>query len=430
MINIVSVLNTVTEWEKYLPEINQNPTARHTTREAWERCIKKELDSSNISLEYLTDFELEKKILEYSNLIKISEPYINLISMTLSTIPHTVYLSSKDGWIIKSKGISDELTEELKIIVPGVNVSEKYFGNNGIGTSLEINEPCFVNGIEHYAEKLRSFSCIGVPITYNNETIGALGIFVPVNHSMVSRLLIIATCVSSIELMYTSAFVSNAADTVDDFSKTSDLIATAIHDLKNPLSVISGLGQLGHTTSNIEKMKNYFSRIVSQVDEMNGIVTDLLSVFKPERLEPNNVVPIIEEVIYNFRPICESKNIKLIFVNRSDAIVNMTETLLKRAIENIISNAVQVMDHDGAIAINTVLDNDSVLITIKDTAGGIPEELRESLFEPFKFRRSGGTGLGLFMAYHAITNTHKGKLWFETETGFGTTFYIKLPLQK
>lgn len=430
MINIISVLNTVTEWEKYLPEINQNPTARHTTRESWKRCIKMELDPSNITLKYLTGFELEQKILEYSNLIKISEPYINLISMTLSTIPHMVYLSSKDGWIIKSKGISDKLTEELKIIVPGVNVSEKYFGNNGIGTSLEINEPCFVNGIEHYAEKLRSFSCIGVPITYNDETIGALGIFVPVNHSMLSRLLIIATCVSSIELMYTSAFVSNAADTVNDFSKTSDFIATAIHDLKNPLAVISGLGQLGYATSNKEKMKNYFNRIVSQVDEMNGIVIDLLSVFKPERLAPNNVVAIIEEIIYNFKPICESKNIKLIFVNRSDSIVNMTDNLLKRAIENIINNAVQVMEHDGVIEINTILDNDSVLITIRDTADGIPEELRDNLFEAFKFSRSGGTGLGLFMAYHTITNIHKGKLWFETETGVGTTFYIKLPLLK
>ncbi|HCJ57611.1 MAG TPA: two-component sensor histidine kinase, partial [Clostridiaceae bacterium] len=50
------------------------------------------------------------------------------------------------------------------------------------------------------------------------------------------------------------------------------------------------------------------------------------------------------------------------------------------------------------------------------------------LFEPFSYRRSGGTGLGLFMAYHTITSTHKGELWYETEAGKGTTFYIKLPI--
>lgn len=252
----------------------------------------------------------------------------------------------------------------------------------------------------------------------------------PIKYLMLSRLLIIATCVSSIELMYTSTSISNKLNNIDDFSKTSDFIATAIHDLKNPLAVISGLGQLGYATSNKEKMKNYINRIVCQVDEMNSIVIGLLSVFKLEKLAPYNVVAMIEEIIYNFKPICESKNIKLIFVNKSDAIINMTENLLKRAIENIISNAVQVMDHDGLIEINTILDNDSFLITIRDTADGIPEELRGDLFEAFKYSRNEGTGLGLFMAYHTITNTHKGKLWFETETGIGTTFYIKLPLFK
>lgn len=67
MINITSMLNTVSEWEQYLPEINQN--IRPTTMESWKRCIKMKLDPSNITLKHLTDFELEHKMLEYSNLI-------------------------------------------------------------------------------------------------------------------------------------------------------------------------------------------------------------------------------------------------------------------------------------------------------------------------------------------------------------------------
>lgn len=126
----------------------------------------------------------------------------------------------------------------------------------------------------------------------------------------------------------------------------------------------------------------------------------------------------------------KKKKIKLCLHKNEDNYVNISEKLLKRAIENIINNAVQIMDEGGTIEILTEQDGDFIIISIRDTAGGIPEELSETLFEPFTFRRSGGTGLGLFMAYHTIVNVHKGQIWFETELKRGTTFFIKLPIAK
>jgi len=161
---------------------------------------------------------------------------------------------------------------------------------------------------------------------------------------------------------------------------------------------------------------------------MNKMVTELLNVFRPEELSRQNVNPIIEEVINSYKPICDYKNIKLTFKCDCDDFVRVNRKLFKRSIENLVNNAVQSMNGAGAITIGTKSCGETLLISVKDTAGGIPEEMRDILFEPFAFKRSGGTGLGLFMVYYTITSTHKGKVWFETESGNGTAFFIELPL--
>lgn len=108
----------------------------------------------------------------------------------------------------------------------------------------------------------------------------------------------------------------------------------------------------------------------------------------------------------------------------------MSENLFKRSIQNILINSIQLMDNGGQIEIETIIEGNYIIITIKDTAGGIPEDIKDSLFQVFTFRRGQGTGLGLFMVYHTITNTHKGKIWFKSKPDLGTTFFIKLPIAK
>jgi len=85
-------------------------------------------------------------------------------------------------------------------------------------------------------------------------------------------------------------------------------------------------------------------------------------------------------------------------------------------------------DQGGIIEVTIELDNEMLLITIRDDASGITEDIKKSLFEPFASKKIGGTGLGLFMAYHTINNTHNGQIWFESKLGLGTTLFIKLPI--
>ena len=106
--------------------------------------------------------------------------------------------------------------------------------------------------------------------------------------------------------------------------------------------------------------------------------------------------------------------------------------LLNQAFLNLVVNAAQAIQGDGTITVNTRQTGNDVEIGISDTGCGIPPEMRKRIFSAgFTTKPIGeGTGLGLALTREIIEDTHGGKIWFETETGSGTTFFIKIPIQQ
>jgi rRNA maturation RNase YbeY len=169
-------------------------------------------------------------------------------------------------------------------------------------------------------------------------------------------------------------------------------------------------------------------KAVEQAAEYGHSPEREVNIFKPEKFISKPVAPIIREILNKFEPVCTCKGINLLIINECDSNVSICEDLFRRSIENLILNAVQNIN-SGFIKLRTELENDSILISIEDTAGGIPETIDDdSIFDAFTCRRNGGTGLGLFMVYYAITAIHGGQVWFTTKIGEGTTFYLKLPI--
>lgn len=107
---------------------------------------------------------------------------------------------------------------------------------------------------------------------------------------------------------------------------------------------------------------------------------------------------------------------------------------LNQVILNLLVNAAQAIGEaakaKGHILIRTGHDVEWAEISIADTGGGIPKEIRDRVFEPFFTTKQvgKGTGQGLALAHSVIVKRHGGKLWFESEAGWGTTFFIRLPL--
>ena len=96
---------------------------------------------------------------------------------------------------------------------------------------------------------------------------------------------------------------------------------------------------------------------------------------------------------------------------------------------NLIKNAIQSIpqERDGIIKINMILNGDRVTVSISDNGSGIPEDLKENLFIPNFTTKSSGMGLGLSIVKRYVENAG-GKVWFESEPGNGSTFFVELPV--
>jgi signal transduction histidine kinase len=111
-----------------------------------------------------------------------------------------------------------------------------------------------------------------------------------------------------------------------------------------------------------------------------------------------------------------------------DSEVKLCVKVFKRAIENLIKNAIQALGDGGVIEVKVGSSDGQLFISVNDNGPGLPYEIKKNLFEPFVYHRKDGTGLGLFMVYHAITDIHHGEIWFDSEQDKGTTFYISIPI--
>ncbi len=110
---------------------------------------------------------------------------------------------------------------------------------------------------------------------------------------------------------------------------------------------------------------------------------------------------------------------------------------LNQVVLNLLVNAAHAIEDNhqpsgsmGSIHIRTVQEGECVLITVRDSGSGIPEAIREKIFEPFFTSKTvgRGTGQGLALARAIVVDKHGGEIWFESEQGLGTTFFIRLPI--
>jgi two-component system, NtrC family, nitrogen regulation sensor histidine kinase NtrY len=105
------------------------------------------------------------------------------------------------------------------------------------------------------------------------------------------------------------------------------------------------------------------------------------------------------------------------------------KTQLNRLFTNLMQNAIEAPENQGnrTIEVNEHLNGEYVVVTIKDNGGGIPVHTRDKIFMPNFTTKSSGTGLGLAMSKSIAEQSH-GDIWFESVTGEGTTFFVKLPV--
>jgi two-component system nitrogen regulation sensor histidine kinase NtrY len=206
------------------------------------------------------------------------------------------------------------------------------------------------------------------------------------------------------------------------------------HEIKNPLTPLKlGLQLLDKSWKDKDprfdqKFERFSKSFVEQIESLSNIASEFSAFAKmPDtKLEPLNVFDVLTQAVTIFK---QMDNVKIVFKNPESAfIINADRDQLLRCFNNLLKNAIEAAPADrlGLIEINYLVTNKNVLLTIKDNGNGIPENLREKIFEPNFTTKSSGTGLGLAFVKNSIENAG-GKVWFETQLGEGTTFYFSLP---
>ncbi|HTI57610.1 sensor histidine kinase [Mucilaginibacter sp.] len=206
------------------------------------------------------------------------------------------------------------------------------------------------------------------------------------------------------------------------------------HEIKNPLTPLKlGLQLLEKSWKDKDpkfdqKFERFSKSFVEQIESLSSIASEFSAFAKmPDtRLEKMDVFDILTQAVVVYK---QTENIKINYRAPENPFkVSADRDQLLRCFNNLLKNAIEAIPQgrDGVIAIEHMITNGAVLLSIKDNGNGIPANLREKIFEPNFTTKSSGTGLGLAFVKNSIENAG-GKVWFETIIGEGTTFYISLP---
>lgn len=207
-----------------------------------------------------------------------------------------------------------------------------------------------------------------------------------------------------------------------------ELAAGIAHEIRNPLTSLKGFVQLLQPT--LTDKKAYTDVMLSELERINQIVTELLLLAKPQTaaFEEKHLQQLLEHVrtLMNTKAIMNYTEIVIDY--RADTTnIYCEENQLKQVFINVLKNAIEAMPDGGEIKIAVEdTDDGGVLIRVIDEGDGIPEESLPKLGEPFYTTKEQGTGLGLMIS-SKIIEEHGGTMGFVSDRDEGTTVEILLP---
>jgi two-component system phosphate regulon sensor histidine kinase PhoR len=222
-----------------------------------------------------------------------------------------------------------------------------------------------------------------------------------------------------------------------------DFVANVSHELKTPITLIKGFVETLQqgALENREETERFLKIMAKQVDRLNAIIEDLLSLSRLEQasgkpeiaLEKISLRRILESAICDSELKAREKNtaIQLNCTNEPEVLAN--PDLLGQAVLNLVDNALKYSEPDSKIEIEVLENEAEIVISIQDWGCGIDSSHLPRLFERFyrvdqaRSRQLGGTGLGLAIVKH-IAQAHKGSVSVKSTLGKGSRFSIHLPI--
>lgn len=207
------------------------------------------------------------------------------------------------------------------------------------------------------------------------------------------------------------------------------------HEIKNPLTPmklnIQYLQQaIRSGRTDINTLAGRVSEtLIEQIENLNVIASEFSNFARMPDANPE--VLQVSEMLRSIVDLFQVEGGMRITLQDGDKLLSVfsDKSYFIRIFTNIIKNAIQAIpdDVEGRIDIRFYEEDGNVVIAVKDNGTGIPDDMIEKLFVPYFTTKSSGTGIGLPMTKNMVEHSN-GSIWFETEKGFGTTFFVQLPV--
>jgi signal transduction histidine kinase len=223
----------------------------------------------------------------------------------------------------------------------------------------------------------------------------------------------------------------------------SEFLSRMSHELRTPLNAIIGFSQLlVRDTKNplndiqredlvtITNAGTHLLELINEILDLSKVESGKLEITLKEVL----LKPVINEVINLVQPLSKQKAIEIEIAEYENLSLVADFIRLKQVLFNLLSNAIKYNKDNGSVSIDVLKDEEFVTIKVSDNGRGIPTNKHNRLFEPFDrldidTASIEGAGIGLTISNHLV-KLMNGKLEFESVEGEGTTFFVRLPLEK
>jgi len=222
-----------------------------------------------------------------------------------------------------------------------------------------------------------------------------------------------------------------------------DFVANVSHELKTPVTSIKGFLETlldGGALDDTENAQRFLGKVAKHTERLTAIIDDLLYLSRLEH--EGEEIPrrsvhlsgVVEACLADFEHAARAREITLRAVVEAPHRVRGDESLLRRALDNLVDNAIKYSRPGGAVEVRLRRSDDTVLVEVADQGIGIPEAHLPRITERFyrvdagRSRAMGGTGLGLAIVKH-VALVHHGVLHIASAEGTGSTFTLRFPAE-
>ncbi|MEM6730124.1 MAG: GAF domain-containing protein [Myxococcota bacterium] len=385
-------------------------------------------------------YQLEQESSAYDKLDQMLDSMIVRVCERMQSRGGSILLSEQETGRLFFRGVSGPEAEKLKevILEPGEGI---------VGWVAERGEPVIVNTPEDdprydgkVADQIQvpAQAILAVPLVWDRRIIGAVEVLNPIpdgdgdNNEQglytLEDLKVLTVIAGQVARAVSLAQERQAKVQTERLALMGRMLAGVAHDLRTPMTVISGYAQLMAVDPLDDSRQDRCDRILRQVDEMTAMVGDLLSFARGDsklRTRQVHVGQLGAEIAENLREHCDARQIAFA-LDAGDGIAYIDAGRAKRIVYNLAKNAMDVMGAGDTLTVGLEPRERGLSVRVADTGPGIPEEIKTRLFEPFVTSgKEDGTGLGLSIVRRFVED-HHGKIEVESVAGVGTTFEIFL----